>query len=206
MNDPLYGSNLAQKFAVESVSTLLTGMSEDILIAVSEVVRAEAGPINPTQPHDALALVMQLRPFTGRVSVGGRAVFSGRLNTGALSVISLRQAISVQSSGPCHMVVVYLTQYSLERICPDDLVDLMRSGGPDILTIRREAVAHGLVKSLLPSLAEPKRASDSFVENILRALVLYCVKARASVDYTQDLIVSKPSMSDDIEMPNIQIN
>lgn len=203
MNDPLYGSNLAQKFAVERVSSLLSGMSEDILVAVSEVVRARAGPIHPTHPHDAIAVVMQLRPFVGRVSVAGREVFSGRLNTGALSVLSLKREISAESSGPCHMVVVYLTQYTLERICPDEP---MRSGGPDVLTIRREAVAHGLVKSLLPSLAEPNRVSDLFVENILRALILYCMKARASVEHADDLIVSIPSMSDDVELPDIQMD
>lgn len=203
MNDPLFGSNLAQKFAVERVSTLLSGLSEDILIAVSEVIRARAGPIHPTRPHDAIALVMQLRPFVGRVSVAGREVFSGRLNTGALSVVSLKREISVQSSGPCHMVVVYLTQYTLERICPIDLIDRTRNSGPDIFTIRQEAVAHGLVKSLLPSLAEPHRASDPFVENILRALVLYCVRTRASVGSVDDLIISVPSMNEEVDLPDI---
>lgn len=170
MDDPLYGQNLASKFGIEQVNSIVRS-SENSTIAVSYIDKRVPGPIHANRPQAGVALIVQLADFDGDIYCQGETLFSGYLPAGALIIANLNEEISGYCSTPCKMVILYVGQADN----PSPLIRKFHEVQPPALLIKNsDHIAYGLASSLVSSL-RPDLGNSPFVDSVVRAFIDHCL-------------------------------
>ena len=138
--------------------------------------RDDLPPTPPSEQHDAFSVIMQLKDFRmHRLWKGGVLLHEGGYTQGTLAITDMREQWRCQHLSPFDNIRFHIP-FSFLRSSLAELGQPMFSGF-ECRAGARDEVILGLSQALLPALANPRQASQLFLEQMGLAVLTHLYQA-----------------------------
>lgn len=123
---------------------------------------------------DAFLIALQLMDCADfDLYADGRLIRPNQFNAGAIAIFDLRTNMAMERRDPFHVVDLYIPRGSLDALAEDANASLIKDLHHEPGEAFPDPIARHLLQTIQPALANPRFASELFVDHIAMALATH---------------------------------